>query len=78
MNSIQRIRGIRKAVMKFILRKPVQKFVTAGDRDCWRMMRKAHARQRCDRGYSIPAWAKYDLTWEMISGIWDVRTAAKA
>ena len=73
MNSIQRIRGIRKAVMKFILRKPVQNFVVSGDRACRRLMQDACSPgQQSPSDKAILAWARYDLAREIISGFWEI------
>ena len=76
MNSVQRTKGIRRIIRKVVFRKPDQHFVTAGDRACRRMMRNARFRRQagpCDS--AILAWAKIDLTREIISGFWEIRTA---
>lgn len=76
MNTVQRTRGIRKAIQASLMNRPAQKFVTAGDSACGRMMHEA--RQRRMPGPSdnaILAWAKYDLECELLGGYWQ-RTAA--
>lgn len=76
MNSVQRTRGLRKIVRVFILGKPAQRFFTAGDRACGKMMREARSgRQPFPSEKAILAWARYDLAREIISGFWEVRTA---
>jgi len=59
MNTVQRAKGIRKAIRVSLMNRPVQKFVTAGDSACWQMMREA--RQRRIPGPSdsaLLAWAR--------------------
>ena len=74
MNTVQRTKGIRKAV-RLLLRQPVQKHVTAGDRACARLMREARSFRR-NAGPSdsaILAWARFDLRREALFGFWDVK-----
>ena len=76
MNTVQRTKGIRKAIRVSFMNLPAQKFVTAGDFACRQMMREA--RQRRIPGPSdsaILAWARYDLEREILGGFWQRRTA---
>ena len=77
MNTVQRIRGIRKVIRVNILREPVQKYVTSGDRACGRMMREARpGPQRPGPSDSaILAWARFDLSREILGGFWEIRAA---
>ena len=76
MNIVQRARGLRKIIRQFVFRKPVQKFVTAGSRNCRGLMRQARARKQWGPDDSaILAWARFDLAREIISGFWEVRHA---
>ena len=71
MNTIQRTRGIRRIIRTRIMNTPAQKYITAGDSACGRMMYEA--RQRRIPGPSdsmILAWAKFDLNREIVSGYW--------
>lgn len=71
MNSIQRTRGIRKALKTGLLGKSIPKYVTSGDRACGRMM--CEARQRRIPGPSdqaILARAQLDLMREILGGYW--------
>ena len=76
MNTVQRTTGIRRAVRNSILGKPARKYVTAGTSACGRMM--CEARRRRNPGPSdsaILAWARFDLTREILGGYWQ-RSAA--
>ena len=76
MNTVQRTRGIRRAVRTILTNRPAQKFVTAGDSACGQMMREARRRLiPCPSDSAILAWAKYDLACEILSGFWQRRTA---
>ena len=77
MNKVQRTRGIRKIVREMVCREPVQKYVTAGDRACGRMMREARPRRRKSdpSDSAILAWAMFDLSREIIGGFWNVKAA---
>ncbi len=71
MNKVQRTRGVRKAVRVSLLGKPVQKFVTAGDDACGRMMREARRfRSPGPSASAILAWARFDLAREIMGGYW--------
>ena len=77
MKPVQRTRGIRKVIRVAVFRGTVQKFVTAGDRACGRMMREARPRRR-QPGPSdgaILAWARFDLEREIMGGFWEKRVA---
>ena len=77
MNTVQRTKGIRRIIRTTILGKPMQKHVTAGDRACRRMMREAR-HQRTQSGPSdtaIMAWARFDLSRELLGGYWELKTA---
>ena len=69
---VMRTRGIMKIIRKLTGKQPSQKFVTAGDRACWRMMREA---QPGPSDNAILAWAKYDLTREIMTGFWEFQAA---
>ena len=76
MHTVQRTKGVRKAIRTRMMNRPAQRFVTAGDSACRRMM--LEARQRRIPGPSdsaILAWAKYDLQCELLGGFWQ-RSAA--
>jgi len=76
MNTVQRTRGIRRAVWSVIMNRPAQKFVTAGDAACGQMMCEARRRRiPCPSDSAILARAKYDLACEILSGYWQLRTA---
>ena len=77
MNSVQRTKGIRKVIKVVVLRKSVQKYVTAGNWACGRMMREARSRhQKPDPSdEAILAWAQFDLSRELMGGFWQVRAA---
>ena len=77
MNSVQRTRGIRKIIRVVILRKSLQKFVTAGNWVCGNMMREALSRHHKPdpSDEAILAWAKFDLSREIMGGFWQVRAA---
>ena len=77
MNTVQRTRGIRKLIRVTLLGKPVQRFVTAGDRACGRIMREATPRpqQFFPSDGAILAWAKFDLSREIMGGFWECRIA---
>ncbi len=76
MNSIQRERGIRKFIRKVVLGEPIQKFVVAGDTNCWQMILESQSRKHCFPGDNeILASAQYDLNWEILCGFWDIQAA---
>lgn len=72
MNSVQRTRGIRKFIRVIILRRPVQKHVTAGDIACEKLMREA---QPAPSNRAIYDWAQFDLIREIMGGFWDIQVA---
>ncbi len=77
MNTVQRTKGIRKFIRVTVLRGTVQKFVTAGDRACGRMMREARGRRQKPgpSDSAILAWAQFDLAREILSGFWEIKAA---
>ena len=77
MNKVQRTRGFRKIVREVVWRKPVQKYITAGDRACGRMMREARPRRQKPgpSDSAILAWAMFDLSREDMGGFWNLQTA---
>ena len=76
MNSVRRTKGIRKALRVIFTGKPVQKYVTAGNIACQRLMQEARFQRRaCPSDQAILAWARYDLFREMMSGFWEYQTA---
>ena len=71
MNTVQRTRGIRKAVRVSLMNRPIRKYVTAGDSACGQMMLEARQRQMPGPSDSmILAWAKFDLQCEILGGYW--------
>jgi len=76
MSSVQRSKGIRKVIRRFVFKKPVQRYIAAGDRACQGLVREAYSRrQPCPSNSAILAWARYDLACEIMNGFWDVRAA---
>ena len=69
---VRRSRGIMKIIRGVAGKQPSQRFVTAGDRACWRMMREA---QSGPSDSAILAWANYDLTREIMTGFWEFQAA---
>ena len=77
MNSVQRTRGMKKLIRRFVCGQRVQRYVIAGDGACREMVRTARSRRQpgpSDR--AILACARFDLTWEIVSGFWEYRAAA--
>ena len=71
MNTVQRTKGIRKAIQVSLMNRPAQKFVTAGDAACGRMMLEARRRRLpCPGDSVILAWARYELACEIEGGFW--------
>lgn len=72
MNAVRRSSMIRRTVRRVILRKPERKYVISGDRACREMMQNARRRRRRRdvEAESILAWARFDLTREIIGGFW--------
>ena len=71
MNTVQRTKGIRRAIRTRLMNKPVHKFVTAGSDACGRMI--CEARRLRNPGPSdsaILAWAQFDLAREILGGYW--------
>jgi len=76
MNKVQRERGLRKFIRKVLLGEPVQKFVTAGDMNCRRIIPESRSRKRCfPEDNEILASAEYDLHREILCGFWDLQAA---
>ena len=77
MNKVQRTRGIRKMVRRVVCREQVQKYVTAGDRACGRMMHefRPQLRKQGPSDSAILAWAMSDLSRELMVGFWNNRAA---
>lgn len=73
MNKVKRKHRIRKAVRSIICGEPARNYVTAGDRNCGRMMRETQPRRRrtdpVDR--AILTKAKFELNREIAEGFWD-------
>ena len=75
MNAVRRTRGLRK-MLRRIAGKPVQKYVTAGDASCGRMIREARSRRRAGPSdQAILARARQDLFLEIRSGFWEYQAA---
>ncbi|GEM_PF-5601603 len=76
MNAVQRARGVKRIIRRFVLNRPAQKFVIAGDRACReRIRRSVSRRQSGPSDFSILAWASYDLSREIRNGFWEFRAA---
>ena len=77
MNSVQRTKGIEKMIRVVVLRKPVPKYVTAGDTACGKMMREARPRPQnpFPSDKAILARAESDLAREIMSGFWQLRAS---
>ena len=77
MNKVQRTRGIRRTLQVRLMNRPAQKFVTAGDSACGRMMWDARPRLQPagPSDSAILAWARFDLNREMMGGFWLRRAA---
>ena len=77
MNTVQRTRGIRKAIRVNVFRKPIQKHITAGDRACGSIMREARSRRQKSgpSDYAILSWARFDLSREIMGGFWEITAA---
>lgn len=76
MNTVQRTKGIRRALRTSLMNRSAQKFVAAGDSACWQMMHEARQRQiPCPSDSAILAWARYDLECEILGGYWQHRAA---
>ena len=69
MNTVQRTKGIRRAIQVSLMNRPAQKYVTAGDAACGRMMCEARRRRiPCPGDRAILAWAEFDLAREILGG----------
>ena len=76
MNTVQRTKGIRRAVRAGILNKPALNFVTAGSGACGRMMLEAFRRKTPGPSDSaILTWARFDLEREILGGFWQKQSA---
>lgn len=77
MNQVQRTRGIRRAIQVSLLGRSPQKYVTAGNSACGRLMWEARPRRQ-EAGPSdsaILAWAEFDLEREIMGGYWRLKAA---
>ena len=73
---VKRTRGVMKIVRRLAGKGPGPKYVVAGNWACWKMMREARSRRQpgpSDR--AILAWAKADLTREIMTGFWEFQAA---
>ena len=77
MRTVRRTKGIRRIIREAVLGKPVRTYVTAGDRACGRLMREARPRRQAPgpSDSAILAWARFDLSREILGGFWEVRAA---
>ena len=76
MNTVQRTRGIRRAIRAGLLGISIPRYVTSGDWACGRMI--CEARQRRIPGPSdqaILARAQLDLMREILGGYWQHNAA---
>ena len=73
MKSVQRTRGIMKAIREAAFGGFTPRYITAGSLACKRMIRNAVTPSPSDA--AILAWAKYDLSREILGGFWEVRAA---
>ena len=73
---VKRTKGIVKIIRKVTGKMPSPKYVIAGDKACWRMVQEARSlRQPGPSDRAILAWAKYDLTREIMTGFWELQAA---
>ena len=73
---VKRTRGVMKIIRKLTDGNACQKYVTAGNLACWKMMREVRFRkQPSPSDNAILAWANYDLTREIITGFWEFQVA---
>lgn len=77
MNAVKRTKGIRKVIRGIVSGRPGQRFVTAGDRACGRMIREARPRRGSPgpSDQAILSWALFDLSREILGGFWEQRPA---
>ena len=76
MNTVQRTRGILKAIRVRMLGKPVQRYMISGSNDCCSMMLEASQRRLPGPSDSaILAWARFDLECEILGGFWQYTAA---
>ena len=77
MKSVQRTRGIMKVIREAAFGISAPKYITAGSHACGSMMRNARSRRQAPgpSDAAILAWAKFDLSREIMGGFWEVRTA---
>lgn len=72
MSTVRRSRGIRRIIRR--IGGSEQKYVTAGDRACGDMIRRARPRRYRNSGptdSAIMAWARFDLAREILGGFWE-------
>ena len=73
---VKRTRGIRKIILKATGKMPIQKFVNAGDRECWMLMHEAQSRrQPSPSDQTIMLQADIDLIREIMNGFWEYQAA---
>ncbi len=76
MNPVHRETGVQKVIRKVILRRPAQKFTTAGDRNCRQMILTPREReQQLLEEIRIFTSAQVDLNWEIRCGFWEIQAA---
>ena len=76
MNSVKRTRGVKRLLQRYVLSRPAQKYVVAGDRACREKIRSTGPRRPSGPSdQAILAWAAIDLAREIAAGFWELRAA---
>ena len=76
MNSVRRTRGIAKVLWMIFTGKPLQRYVTAGDHSCQRLVQEARSRRpSLPSDQAILARAGYDPSPEIRSGFREYHAA---
>lgn len=77
MKSVQRTKGICRIIRKTILRKAVQKYITAGDRACGGMVRETRYRHQKPRPCDGPFLSRtmFGILQEFPGGFPKTKTA---
>ena len=80
MRTVHRPGTVRRKLLRVLFRIPEKKYFISGDRACREFMRNTRRRQpKPDpEAASIFAWARYELTKEILDGFWDMNAAYPA
>ena len=72
MRKVQRSSSLVRKIKRKFFGIPEKKYFTSGDRACREMIRNARRCRRQDlEAEAIMAWARFDLTREIIHGFWE-------